>query len=133
MEHGERQRNEHYGRSSSAILKNGVYHHEKNYHKTLIACYLGFITQAISANFAPLLFLTFHRTYHISLGKIAFISTVFFFTQLLVDLFCARYVDKIGYRRCVVASEILSACGLIGLAFLPNILPMPMQEFCSVP
>lgn len=96
---------------------------KKNYHKTLIACYLGFITQAISANFAPLLFLTFHRTYHISLGKIAFISTVFFFTQLLVDLFCARYVDKIGYRRCVVASEILSACGLIGLAFLPNILP----------
>ena len=86
---------------------------KKNYHKTLIACYLGFITQAISANFAPLLFLTFHRTYHISLGKIAFISTVFFFTQLLVDLFCARYVDKIGYRRCVVASEILSACGLI--------------------
>lgn len=53
---------------------------KKNYHKTLIACYLGFITQAISANFAPLLFLTFHRTYHISLGKIAFISTVFFFT-----------------------------------------------------
>ncbi len=52
---------------------------KKNYHKTLIACYLGFITQAISANFAPLLFLTFHRTYHISLGKIAFISTVFFF------------------------------------------------------
>ena len=96
---------------------------KKNYHKTLIACYLGFITQAISANFAPLLFLTFHRTYHISLGKIAFISTIFFFTQLLVDLFCARYVDKIGYRRCVVASEILSACGLIGLAFLPNILP----------
>ena len=96
---------------------------KKNYHKTLIACYLGFITQAISANFAPLLFLTFHRTYHISLGKIAFISTIFFFTQLLVDLFCARYVDKIGYRRCVVASEILSACGLIGLAFLPHILP----------
>ena len=27
----------------------------KNYKKTLIACYLGFITQAISANFAPLL------------------------------------------------------------------------------
>ena len=25
---------------------------KKNYHKTLIACYLGFITQAISANFS---------------------------------------------------------------------------------
>lgn len=39
------------------------------------------------------------------------------FTQLLVDLFCAKYVDRIGYRRSVVASEIFSAAGLIGLAF----------------
>ena len=90
---------------------------KNKYQKTMIACYLGFITQAITANFAPLLFLTFHRTYQISLGKIAFISTAFFFTQLLIDLFCAKYVDKIGYRKSVVASEILSAAGLIGLAF----------------
>ena len=96
---------------------------KNNYKKTLIACYLGFITQAISANFAPLLFLTFHRTYQISLGKIAFISTAFFFTQLLVDLFCAKYVDRIGYRRSVIASEVFSAAGLIGLAFLPSLLP----------
>ena len=98
---------------------------KNKYQKTMIACYLGFITQAITANFAPLLFLTFHRTYQISLGKIAFISTAFFFTQLLIDLFCAKYVDKIGYRKSVVASEILSAAGLIGLAFLPSLLPNP--------
>ena len=98
---------------------------KSKYQKTLIACYLGFITQAITANFAPLLFLTFHRTYQISLGRIAFISTAFFFTQLLIDLFCAKYVDKIGYRKSVVASEILSAAGLIGLAFLPSLLPNP--------
>ena len=98
---------------------------KSKYQKTLIACYLGFITQAIAANFAPLLFLTFHRTYQISLGRIAFISTAFFFTQLLVDLFCAKYVDRIGYRRSVIASEVFSAAGLIGLAFLPSLLPEP--------
>ena len=98
---------------------------KSTYQKTLIACYLGFITQAIAANFAPLLFLTFHRTYQISLGRIAFISTAFFFTQLLVDLFCAKYVDRIGYRRSVIASEVFSAAGLIGLAFLPSLLPDP--------
>ena len=98
---------------------------KNKYQKTLIACYLGFITQAIAANFAPLLFLTFHRTYQISLGRIAFISTAFFFTQLLVDLFCAKYVDRIGYRRSVIASEVFSAAGLIGLAFLPSLLPDP--------
>ena len=82
-----------------------------NYHKTKIACYMGFITQAIAANFAPLLFLKFHSDYHISLGNIALISTFFFFTQLLVDLFCAKFVDHIGYRVCIVASEIFAAFG----------------------
>ena len=76
-----------------------------NYRKTKIACYMGFITQAIAANFAPLLFLKFHNDYQIALGKIALISTCFFLTQLLVDLFCAKFVDKIGYRICIVTSE----------------------------
>ncbi len=93
----------------------------KNYKKTMLACYLGFITQAIAANFAPLLFLTFHKAYSIPLGKIAFISTAFFVTQLLIDVFCAKFVDKIGYRRSVVTSEVCSASGLIGLAFLPEL------------
>ena len=104
-----------------------------NYRKTKTACYLGFVTQAIAANFAPLLFLKFHNDYNISLGNIALISTCFFFTQLLVDLFCAKFVDKIGYRICIVASEVCSAAGLIGLAFLPDILPNPFTGIlCSV-
>ena len=96
-----------------------------NYKKTLIACYLGFVTQAIAANFAPLLFLTFHNNYNISLGKIALISSVFFTTQLIVDILCARFADTIGYRNCVVGSQLLSAVGLIGLAFLPQVIPDP--------
>ncbi len=95
------------------------------YRKTLTACYLGFITQAIAANFAPLLFLTFHKSFGIPLGKVALISTAFFFTQLIVDVICAKYVDRIGYRAAVVASEVTSALGLVGLAFLPNIMPDP--------
>lgn len=98
---------------------------EKNYRRTLLACYLGFITQAIVSNFAPLIFLTLHSSFDISLGKISLISTAFYFSQLLVDLFCAKYVDRIGYRRCVVASEVLAAGGLIGLAVLPGLLPDP--------
>ena len=96
-----------------------------DYQKTKVACYLGFVTQAISANFAPLLFLKFHNDYDISLGNIALISTFFFFTQLLVDLFCAKFVDQIGYRVCIVTSEICAAAGLVGLAFLPDLLPNP--------
>lgn len=98
---------------------------QKNYKKTLIACYLGFVTQAISANFAPLLFLTFKGTYGISLEKIALIPFVFYFTQLLVDLAATKYADKIGYRACVVASQVLCAAGLVLMAILPEALPVP--------
>ena len=98
----------------------------KNYTKTKLACYLGFITQAIVVNFAPLLFLKFHKDYGIPLGQIAMISTVLFLTQLvLVDLLCARFVDRIGYRRSIVFSEVFAAAGLVGLAFLPDLFPTP--------
>ncbi len=97
----------------------------KNYKKTLIACYLGFITQAISANFAPLLFLTFKDTYKISLEMIALVPMVFYLTQLLVDLMATKFADIIGYRTCVAASQVMSALGLILMAFLPEILPNP--------
>ena len=97
----------------------------KNYRKTLIASYLGFIVQAITANFAPLLFLKFHTDYHISLGRIALIPAVFYVTQLLIDVFCAKFVDRIGYRRSVVVSEIACGAGLAGLSVLPDLLPNP--------
>lgn len=96
---------------------------QKNYKKTLTACYLGFVTQAISANFTPLLFLTFKGTYSISLEKIALIPLVFYLTQFFVDIVAAKYADKIGYRLCVIASQILSSAGLLLLTFLPDMLP----------
>ncbi|MBQ3137598.1 MAG: MFS transporter [Clostridia bacterium] len=97
----------------------------KNYKKTLLACYLGFVTQAISANFAPLLFLTFKDVYGITFDKIAMIPLVFYLTQLLVDFAATGFADKIGYRTCVAASQVLSAAGLVLMAVLPEILPSP--------
>ena len=98
---------------------------QNNYKKTLTACYLGFVTQAISANFAPLLFLTFKSTYGITLEKIAMIPMVFYLAQLLIDLAATKFADKIGYRTCVVASQVLSAAGLAAMAFLPDLLSLP--------
>lgn len=97
----------------------------RKYQKTLVACYLGFVTQAISANFAPLLFLTFQNIYGISLEKIALIPVVFYLTQLLIDLGATKFADKIGYRICVVISQVLSAMGLVLLTVLPEMLPVP--------
>jgi fucose permease len=98
---------------------------QKNYKKTLTACYLGFVTQAISANFTPLLFLTFKGTYGITLEKIALIPLVFYFTQLLVDIVAAKFADRVGYRLCVIASQVLSSAGLVALTILPELMPSP--------
>lgn len=92
----------------------------ENYNHTIYACYIGYITQAIVNNFAPLLFLTFQSTYDISIDKITFLVTMNFGVQLIVDFLAAKFVDKIGYRTCVVAAHIFSAIGLAGLAILPS-------------
>jgi len=109
----------------SIILDHQPQKRTPNYKRTLVACYLGFVTQAISANFTPLLFLTFKSTYGISLEKIALIPFVFYLTQLLVDFAATKLADRIGYRICVAASQVLSALGLASMAFLPELLPVP--------
>ena len=67
-----------------------------NFKHTLAASCIGYFTQAIVNNFAPLLFIIFQNTYKISIELITFIITVNFFVQLSVDLLSAKFVDKIG-------------------------------------
>lgn len=93
------------------------------YRHTLHASYLGYITQAIINNLPPLLFLTFQRTFDISLELISMLITINFGIQILVDFLAARYVDRIGYRPCIVAAHVLSAAGLLALGILPCALP----------
>lgn len=94
-----------------------------NYKATVSACYIGYITQAIVNNFAPLLFVTFNKEFGVSLDKIASIVSINFGIQLIVDLLSAKIVDKIGYRKMIVAAHIFSAAGLAGLGFFPYIVP----------
>ena len=46
------------------------------YQKTMYACFIGYIVQAVVNNFVPLLFVTFQKTYQISLSKITFLITI---------------------------------------------------------
>ncbi len=94
----------------------------QNYKHTVWACYLGYITQAIVINFAPLLFLTFSSSFGLSLGDITLFTTVNFLVQLAVDFLATKFVDKIGYRPCVLAAHVFSAMGLVGMAVLPDLL-----------
>lgn len=96
---------------------------KEKYQRTIYACFLGYIVQAIVNNFVPLLFLTFEKTYKIPLSQITMLVTINFGIQLLVDFLSAKFVDKIGYRISIVAAHVCSAVGLCLLAVLPNIMP----------
>ena len=93
---------------------------EKNYNKTIIACFVGYIVQAIVNNFAPLLFLTFQRSYQIPLSQITLLVTINFAVQLLVDLLSVSFVDRIGYRASMILAHAFSAAGFILLTILPE-------------
>ena len=98
---------------------------ENQYNKTITACFVGYIVQAVVNNFTPLLFLFFQRSYHIPLSQITLLVTFNFGIQLLVDLVSVGFVDKIGYRASMIMAHVLSAAGLILLTILPEVLPSP--------
>ena len=98
---------------------------KSQYNKTITACFIGYIVQAIVNNFVPLLFLTFQRGYDIPLSQITLLVTFNFGIQLLVDLLSVSFVDRIGYRASMVIAHILSAAGILLLTILPEVLPSP--------
>ncbi len=93
----------------------------KSYEHTIYASYLGYITQAIINNFAPLLFLTFVQDYGLSLEQITLITTINFAVQLTVDFLATKAIDKIGYRRAIIIAHVCATLGLIGMAVFPGL------------
>ena len=96
-----------------------------SYKHTIYASYLGYITQAVVNNLAPLLFLIFQYEFGLSLVQITLITTLNFAVQLIVDLLMAGTAEKIGYRPLIIAAHIFAAAGLAGLSVFPFIFPQP--------
>ena len=98
---------------------------KNQYNKTITACFVGYIVQAVVNNFTPLLFLFFQKSYHVPLSQITLLVTFNFGIELLVDLLSIGFIDKIGYRASMVIAHVLSAAGLVLLTVLPDVLPTP--------
>lgn len=95
------------------------------YSATKKACYLGYITQAITINFSPLLFVRFGQEFGISLTQISLLIGINFTIQLLIDLSSAKFLPHVNLRFISVLTQIFAAAGLVGLAFLPWAFPSP--------
>lgn len=96
---------------------------ERKYKRTLYASYIGYITQAIVNNLAPLLFVIFQKEFSLSVAQIGFLVTFNFLVQILTDFLSAGFVERIGYKPCIIAAHVLSSVGLISLSILPGIMP----------
>ncbi len=92
----------------------------RKFKRTRLACYTGYVTQAIVVNLAPLLFVIFQDTYHFSLSYIAAITLVTFLVQIGIDLLSVKFIEKASYRSLSVWSQASCAVGLILLAVLPQ-------------
>ncbi len=93
---------------------------KNKFQRTMNACFIAYIVQAIINNFVPLLFLRFQEGYGIPLSKITLLVTVNFGIQLAVDLASAGFVDRIGYRASMLIAHICAAAGLLSLTVLPE-------------
>lgn len=128
----------------------------KNYQRTIIACFAGYIVQAIINNFAPLLFLTFQTQYQIPLSQITLLVTFNFLTQLGVDfaaiflsiglvivsrlsrrIFCGCRIDWVGCFSTYLSDPFT---GLLAAVFLYaigggllEVLVSPIVEACPTP
>jgi fucose permease len=96
-----------------------------SYKHTLRACYIGFITQAIVNNLAPILFIIFQNEFHISFEEIGRLILINFATQTFADVMAIKYVDKFGYRKSAIFAHVVCALGLIGLSVFPKVSPSP--------
>ncbi len=93
------------------------------YKSTISAGFVGYITQSITINFSPLLYITFGLQFGISLTQISALIGVCFAVQLLTDLIAAKYSNKFNVRASVVAAHLLAVVGIAGLGVFPFIMP----------
>lgn len=94
----------------------------KKYGLTLIACYIGYVIQAIVNNLSPLLFARFSFQFGISEFQLTFIVFLNFAIQILVDSSSAVIAIKLGYRKSTIIAQVCSAIGLICLSALPFVM-----------
>lgn len=104
------------------------------YKHTQLACYLGYISQAIAATFLPLLFVRLGSEFGFSLSRLTILITITFFSEILIDALCPLFINKIGYRKAMVFANICSAAGTAGLAVFPYIMKNPYYGFviCAI-
>lgn len=95
---------------------------KNKYTSTKIACYVGYIVQAVINNFLPILFIALQDVYGLGYEKLARLIVFNFATQMATDLATPRIVKYLGYRKTAIMCQGAAAIGLSMLSILPEIM-----------
>lgn len=104
------------------------------YKHTQLACYLGYVSQAITTTFLPLLFVRLSGEFGFSLSKLTVLVMITFCSEVFIDAFCPKFISKIGYRASMMFANVCSFVGTAGYAVLPFLTKDPYTGFviCAV-
>lgn len=94
-----------------------------NFKHTLVACYTGYIVQAIVNTLSPLLFIIFNEQLGLSLTEISILITVNFIIQISMDVASTFFINVLGYRKSVIIAEFLATVGLLSMAMFTVCIP----------
>lgn len=96
---------------------------QRTFKGTTVACYIGYFVQAIINNLSPILFIIYREQLGVSLNAIGSLILINFLSQTVVDVISVKVVDRLGYRKIILASHICAAFGLCLLSVLPRVMP----------
>lgn len=95
---------------------------KNKYTSTRLACFVGFIVQAIINNYLPILFVVLQDNYGLNYEKLARLIVINFGAQMGVDLLTPKITKHLGYRATAFLSQFTAALGLVMMAVLPNVM-----------
>ncbi len=92
------------------------------YRLTIFTCFFSYITQAITVNFPPLLFVAFMTEFSLPFWQVTALITVTFILQLMIDLTLSKALKNENIRALAILGQLSAVIGLVGLSFIPDIL-----------
>ena len=93
-----------------------------SYKFTIGACLAGYVVQAITVNFPPLLYVMFMEQFNNTYEQISFLISFMFIVQLCVDVTLSKILTSKNIRIIAVIANGMVVTGLILLAILPGIM-----------
>lgn len=93
---------------------------ERSYRATRAACCSAYFVQSVVVNLPPLFFVIYQEKFGISYSLLSLLIFISFATQLLVDLFSAKFSSKLNHRAAMCVSSASCFIGLVLLGILPN-------------